>query len=56
MRKKGYTEKIKYLIDVEKDFNLKIITSINVLNRLDKISQEINNISDINVIKLKKKQ
>lgn len=54
--KKGYTEKIKYLLDVEKDFKLKIITSINVLNRLDKISHEINNISDINVIKLKRKQ
>lgn len=54
--KKAYTEKIKYLLDVEKDFNLKIITSINVLNSLDKISQEINNISDINVIKIKKKQ
>jgi hypothetical protein len=51
---KSYTEKIKYLLEVEKDFNLKIITTMNILNNLDKIPNEIKNINGVNVIKVKK--
>ena len=51
---KSYTEKVKYLLEVEKDFNLKIITTMNILNNLDKIPNEIKNINGVNVIKVKK--
>lgn len=51
---KSYTEKVKYLLEVEKDFNLKIIITMNILNNLDKIPNEIKNINGVNVIKVKK--
>jgi hypothetical protein len=48
--KKTYNEKINYLLEVEKDFQVKIIATMNSLRMLDNIQKKIENIKGVEFI------
>jgi hypothetical protein len=50
--KKTYIEKIKYLLEVEKDFKIKIIATMNTLRMLDNIQKKIENIPGVDFINI----
>ena len=51
--KKSYNFKIKYLLEVEKDFNIKIISTINVLKINKNLLDDIKNIDNVKLIEVK---
>jgi hypothetical protein len=53
--KKSYVDKINYLLEVERDFKVKIITTMNSLRMLDKIPRSIDNIDGVKIIKVRSK-
>ena len=50
--KKNYVEKIKYLLEVEKDFKIKIIATMNTLRMLNNIQKKIENIPGVDFINI----
>ena len=54
--RKSYLEKIKYLLEVERDFNIKLIVTMNILRMLDKIPKSIEGLNDIFIIDLMSQQ
>lgn len=52
---KDYEFKIKYLLDVEKDFQIKIISTMNILKNTNLISKSIDNIEGVRFIPIIKK-
>lgn len=52
---KDYEFKIKYLLDVEKDFKIKIISTMNILKNTNSIFKSIDNIEGVRFIPIRKK-
>jgi hypothetical protein len=50
---KSYSEKIKYLQEVERDFGIRIIVTHNILRRLDKIPKKIKDIDGVKIIEVR---
>ena len=49
---KSYSEKIKYLQEVERDFGIRIIVTHNILRRLDKIPKKMKDIDGVKIIEV----
>ena len=50
---KSYSEKIKYLQEVERDFGIRIIVTHNILRRLDKIPKKMKDIDGVKIIEVR---
>jgi hypothetical protein len=50
---KSYSEKIKYLQEVERDFGIRIIVTLNILRRLDKIPKKMKDIDGVKIIEVR---
>ena len=51
---KSYLEKIKYLQELERDFNIKIILTHNILRMLDKLPKKMKDIGGVKIIEVKR--
>lgn len=50
--KKTYTEKIKYIEEISKDFNIKVVLVFNILKKMDKMLRFIDTIKDHRTINI----